>query len=245
MLLNVSLDGHNDLPWEYRNLVKDKVWSLNVGVDENMTQTNIPLIKEGHLGGAFFSIYVACDYQYKDAVRATMEQNDVVWQLQQRYPDFFRAARTAADIEDLFGAGLFPSLTGMEGGHQIDSSLAALRSFARAGVTYMTLTHNCDTPWSESCCDNRTTGTCVSDLFFCLFFFFCVIFLIFFFPSRGGGIDGVWQKCGAGNESRGNDCRLIAYGRSDDERCAQCDASSRHVFALQRQSAVQHPSKRP
>lgn len=88
----------------------------------------------------------------KDAVRTTQEQIDVVYQLQQKYPDFFHVAQTADETESLFRAGKFPSLMGMEGGHQIDNSLASLRAFRRQGVRYMTLTHNCNLEWAESCC---------------------------------------------------------------------------------------------
>lgn len=115
-------------------------------------------------------MFVACAYNNKDAVRATQEQIDVVLQLAHTYPNFFALATTADDIETQFRAGLFPSLLGIEGGHQvtrlsplatslttlqIDSSLASLRAFFNAGVRYMTLTHNCDTPWSQSCCDGN------------------------------------------------------------------------------------------
>lgn len=69
-----------------------------------------------------------------DLLSHELLQIDVVVQMTERYPNFFRIARTAAEIRDLFSKGFFPSLAGMEGGHQIDSSLASLRSFYRSGV---------------------------------------------------------------------------------------------------------------
>jgi membrane dipeptidase len=46
----------------------------------------------------------------------------------------------------------------MEGGHSIDSSLGALRMFARLGARYMTLTHSKNVPWADSATDTPEHG---------------------------------------------------------------------------------------
>jgi membrane dipeptidase len=63
-------------------------------------------------------------------------------------------ASTAADIVRIHKAGRVASLIGIEGGHQIGNSPAALRMFYDLGARYMTLTHSANNDWADSATDD-------------------------------------------------------------------------------------------
>ena len=148
------IDGHNDYPWALRE--------RDVGGDFNKADitepvpslmTDIPRLRRGGLGAQFWSVYVPAEMQGKEAVRATLEQIDVVHRMTKRWPETFELALTADAAERAFKSGRIGSMIGMEGGHSIDNSLATLRQMYAVGARYMTLTHSQNVPWADSATD--------------------------------------------------------------------------------------------
>ncbi|MFY9821480.1 MAG: dipeptidase [Thermoanaerobaculia bacterium] len=156
------IDGHNDLPWEYRKRVQNHLEKIDLRAGTTKLDpplhTDIPRLRRGGVGGQFWSVYVPVEIPGADAVQAVMEQIDDVHRLAERYPDTFEMAYTAADVERIHQAGRIASLVGMEGGHSIHNSLAALRLLYAAGARYMTITHSKNTDWADSATDEPKHG---------------------------------------------------------------------------------------
>ena len=152
------IDGHNDYPWAVRENVKRDLDKLDITKSQPSIHTDIGRLRAGGVGAQFWSVYVPADLQGQGAVTATLEQIDIVHRMMRKYPDTFELALTADDVERIFKKGKIASLIGMEGGHSIDNSLAALRMFHRLGARYMTITHSKNIPWADSATDTAEAG---------------------------------------------------------------------------------------
>ncbi|HEX6575850.1 MAG TPA: dipeptidase [Gemmatimonadaceae bacterium] len=152
------IDGHNDLPWAIR---EDSASPMDVAAydlrKKTRGHTDLERLRKGMVGGQFWSIYIPGEI--KDGyARTQLEQFDIAMRVIDMYPERLQLALTAQDIRDAFKRGKIGSLLGMEGGHAIENSLGALRSYYALGARYMTLTHNVTLDWADAALDSARHG---------------------------------------------------------------------------------------
>jgi membrane dipeptidase len=152
------IDGHNDLPWEIRQGYDDWRKPLDLNAETSRLphplQTDLPRMKKGHVGAQFWSVWIPASLKGPEAVQTTVEQIDMVHRMVARYPTQLEMASTAADIRRIEKKGMIASLIGIEGGHQIGNSPAALRMFYQLGARYMTLSHFLNNDFADSATDD-------------------------------------------------------------------------------------------
>ena len=153
------IDGHNDLAWEIR---MSESAPMDVAAYDLRARTpghtDFERLKAGQVGAQFWSIYVPGEVKDSGYARIQLEQFDIARRTIARYPDRLTLALRADDIEREFKRGRIASLLGMEGGHVIENSLGALRSYYDLGARYLTLTHNVTLDWADAAMDSTRHG---------------------------------------------------------------------------------------
>ena len=154
------IDGHNDIAEQLAEDYKRSVTGLVSGTDRRPEplMTDMARLRQGRVGGQFWSVYITGTVTGDAAIRETIEQIDIVRRMIDAYPKDLELARTADDIVRIHKAGRIASMIGVEGGRQIGGSLAALRQYYNLGARYLTLTHNQTTEWADSATDDPKYG---------------------------------------------------------------------------------------
>lgn len=158
------IDGHDDFPLLVRYLYGNRISGANF--TEAFASTGLPMhvdlprLRAGQNGGAFWSVYAPCpangtDYSeanYLPIVQFTLQQIDMMTRLTAAYPADFSAlpAVSSAAAVAAFRRGRLISPLGIEGLHQVGNSAATLRRFHALGVRYATLTHNCGNIFADA-----------------------------------------------------------------------------------------------
>ncbi|CAH1256568.1 DPEP1 [Branchiostoma lanceolatum] len=147
------VDGHNNLPSRLRMDANQLLQTVDLRQDlrviYDVTENDIPRLRQGLSSAHMWAAKMTCDSQYRDAVRRGFTQVDLIKRMVRMYPADFMLVTEADGIMEAFEQNKIGSIITLESGHAIDSSLALLRMFYDLGVRGLTLTWQCSTPWAD------------------------------------------------------------------------------------------------
>lgn len=114
---------------------------------------DIPRMREGGLGAAFWAVFVPGTITGPSAVERALAQIHAARERISRHSRDLVLCRAAAEVRQAHAAGKIAILLAIEGGHMIAGDLAVLRSYFDLGIRYLTLTHMRNTDWADSSTD--------------------------------------------------------------------------------------------
>ncbi|MDH6628064.1 microsomal dipeptidase-like Zn-dependent dipeptidase [Streptomyces sp. LBL] len=127
-------DGYSGLPWALRH----RPW-YDLELGEGAVDTDVPRLREGHVGALLWSLHLPESLDGDLAVGATLEQLDLVRTVVRAHPEGLRLAFTAGQTTDVRNCGRIAVLLGPAGAAAVGDSLGILRSLHALGLRVLTL----------------------------------------------------------------------------------------------------------
>ncbi|MCZ4606888.1 dipeptidase [Streptomyces sp. Lzd4kr] len=127
-------DGYSGLPWALRRLP----W-FDLELGESAVDTDVPRMREGHVGALFWALHLPEALDGDRAVGATLEQLDLVKTVVRAHAEGLRLADTPGPITDALHSGRVAVLPGPAGAAALGDSLGILRSLHGLGLRALTL----------------------------------------------------------------------------------------------------------
>ncbi|MFI6356041.1 dipeptidase [Streptomyces sp. NPDC050743] len=127
-------DGYSGLPWALRHL---SWYDLELG--EAAVDTDIPRMREGHVGALFWSLHLPEGPGGDRATSATLEQLDQARSVIEAHPEGLRLVGTAGQIIDARNCGRVAVVLGPAHATALDDSLGILRVLHALGLRVLTL----------------------------------------------------------------------------------------------------------
>lgn len=147
------IDTHNDLPSMLLETKAGDLTSFDMSEVQPTLCADIPRLREGRVGAQYWSVWVESGTQRtRTSLHEALREFDVALRFIRSRPEL-KQALTAEDIDRIHQSGRIACLLGVEGGHMIENSPAALRIFHELGARYMTLTHWDNVDWADSATD--------------------------------------------------------------------------------------------
>ncbi|WP_329217937.1 dipeptidase [Streptomyces sp. NBC_01485] len=127
-------DGYSGLPWALRHL---PWYDLQLG--ESAVDTDVPRLREGHVGALLWSLHLPEGLAADRAVGATLEQLDLARSVIAAHPEGLRLARSAGQVIDARNCGRVAIVLGPATAAALDDSLGILRVLHSLGLRVLTL----------------------------------------------------------------------------------------------------------
>lgn len=147
------IDTHNDLPSMLLETKAGDLTSFDMSKIQPTLCADIPRLREGCVRAQYWSVFVeSATQRTHTSLHEALREFDVALRFIRSRPEL-EQARTADEIDRIHQSGRIACLLGVEGGHMIENSPAALRIFHDLGARYMTLTHWDNIDWADAATD--------------------------------------------------------------------------------------------